>query len=517
MSDPLLASYEEVPYNGGPISSSHPDSLATVATLHGMSPAPVDRCRVLELGCATGGNLLGMAVSLPGASFVGVDLAPRQIAAARALADAVGLRNVELAALSIADIDDAFGAFDYIVCHGVYSWVPAEIRQAILRVCARNLAPNGVAYVSYNTFPGWHARSMVREMLLFHDDAGRLPAERVERGRAFMEFLARSASTETSVYRAVLGQELIALRTMTDSHFLHEELEAFNEPVYFTDFVRSAAGHELGFLAEAGLLGQVASLAPEVQTQLRTWTTDPIALAQYGDFLSNRTFRRSLLCHASVTRSAEPTSSSISSLCLSARVAPTAAAADPGEVVTEEFAAPEGRSVETNHPLVRAALHTLFEALPGALPFEELWQRVSARAARAPRGDGGSGDGPGWLAEALLQCATSRLVALHLRAPPCVAALAPRPGASPLARIEAAAGARVTNLRHQNVELMPFDRVILAHLDGTRARPALLDLMRDAARRGELTSTAGEVTDGDLTRALDATLERLAAAALIVA
>jgi SAM-dependent methyltransferase len=181
LSDPTIASYEEVPFDSGPVTNSHPDALATVATLYGMTPPPLDGCRVLELGCSTGGNLLSMALSLPDSTFVGIDLAPRQITQARALAATLGLTNVDLRAMSIADVDDDLGMFDYIVCHGVYSWVPEPIREAILRVCSRNLAPNGVAFVSYNTFPGWHARAMVREMIVFHDDPTRPPMERVAR------------------------------------------------------------------------------------------------------------------------------------------------------------------------------------------------------------------------------------------------------------------------------------------------------------------------------------------------
>src|SRR5262245_31623646 len=167
-SDRTATSYDEVPYESLPFAQTHPDRLDTVATLFGMRPAGADRCRVLELGCAAGGNLIPMALSLPQSRFLGIDQSARQIADGQKIVEALGLTNVELKQLSITDVDAGFGAFDYIVCHGVYSWVPATVQDKILEVCATNLAPQGVAYVSYNTYPGWHMRGMLRNIMCYH-------------------------------------------------------------------------------------------------------------------------------------------------------------------------------------------------------------------------------------------------------------------------------------------------------------------------------------------------------------
>src|SRR5262249_10252810 len=158
-------SYDDMPYSNNPFYHTHPDCLATVATLFGMTPPPVPRCRVLELGCAAGGNLIPMAFTLPDSRFVGIDLSPRQVATGLAVIDVLGLKNIELKPLSILDVDHGFGQFDSLICHGVYSWVPAAVQDKILTLCAEQLAPNGVAYVSYNIYPGWHVGGMIREML----------------------------------------------------------------------------------------------------------------------------------------------------------------------------------------------------------------------------------------------------------------------------------------------------------------------------------------------------------------
>jgi SAM-dependent methyltransferase/methyltransferase-like protein len=517
MSDPTIASYDELPFDSGPVTNSHPDSLATVATLYGMSPTPIERCRVLELGCSTGGNLLAMALSLPEATFVGIDLAPRQIDDARKLADAIGLENVTLRAMSIADVDDGFGTFDYVICHGVYSWVPRPVQDAILRVCSRNLETNGVAYVSYNTFPAWHARAMVREMLVYHDDPRRPALERVARGREFAEFLARSASSPTSVYRALFARELDAIRDMTDSHFLHEELEAVNQPIYFAEFARRAAGNDLHCLTDAGLSAAESLLPPEVRALLREWAADPVQLEQYLDFVRDRAFRQTLLCHASAFRDVEPSAVHVPQLHVAARAAPIAPAADPEADVAEEFRSPEGKAVSTNHPLLRAAFHVLFESLPSALPFPELWRRVTSRAPAAARA-AGDRDGVRALAGAMLQCAMGHLVGLHVRPARCAAVAGDRPTASPLARLQAASSRRVTNLRHFAVDLSDFDRALIGTLDGTRGRPAIVDRMRDAVSRGDVAADMGaHASADDLAVAVDAGLRRLAGSALLVA
>jgi SAM-dependent methyltransferase len=178
-----MNTYDAVPYPGYTYTQTHPDRLATIATLFGMTPAPVASCRVLELGCGDGGNLIPMAFSLPGSEFVGVDLAPSTIKVGADKAARLGLTNISLRPLDILDFDLSFGEFDYIIAHGVYSWVPHEVREKVLAICRTHLAPQGVAYISYNAFPGGHIRQMMREMMQYHTRDILDPQERIQ-GRA---------------------------------------------------------------------------------------------------------------------------------------------------------------------------------------------------------------------------------------------------------------------------------------------------------------------------------------------
>src|SRR5262249_54229313 len=155
---------------------------------------PISSCRVLEIGCASGGNIIPMAEQLPGSRFVGIDLSPVQVAAGQRTIERTRLTNVELRNTSVLDVDECLGTFDYVVSHGVYSWVPPAVQNKILEVCSRNLAPNGIAYVSYNTYPGWHMRGLIREMMCYHTARFHDAQTRIRQARALLDFLAKSAS-----------------------------------------------------------------------------------------------------------------------------------------------------------------------------------------------------------------------------------------------------------------------------------------------------------------------------------
>ena len=166
--DTLLKSYNDVLYTSFPDPARHPDRLATIGTLLGLDVAPTATCRVLEFACGDGTNLVPIAATLPNASFVGFDFATRPIAHARSMARDLGLTNIHLLELDLRQLPADLGSFDYVIAHGFYSWIPAEVRVHLMPLIARHLAPNGVALVSYNTLPGCHMRRAVWDMIKYH-------------------------------------------------------------------------------------------------------------------------------------------------------------------------------------------------------------------------------------------------------------------------------------------------------------------------------------------------------------
>jgi methyltransferase-like protein/SAM-dependent methyltransferase len=501
----IVSSYDEIPYDSKPQSPTHPDCLATLATLLGMQPAPSERCRVLELGCADGGNLLALAQALPGSRFVGIDLSPRQVETGREVIRTAGLDNVELRATSILDVGEDFGTFDYVLCHGVYSWVPPAVQDKVLEICSRRLAPQGVAFISYNTYPGWHGRGMVREMLNYHVRRFEEPQVRVAQARAFLDFLVNSVRAKDGTHARLLKEEADFLRNTPDYYLFHEHLEDVNYPLYFHQFVERARAKGLQYLGESRWHSNLDVLPPEVRDTLEAISPDLIHLEQYLDFLNNRTFRRTLLCHTGLALDRTPSPDVLRGMHVSALARPTEGAKEAAPNERVRFTLEDGDTVSTEAPLVKAALFALDEVWPRALSFEGLWAAVRPRL-RPPLPDE---SGRAILAEAMLRSFVTRAVDLHVCPPRFADRAGNRPFGSPLARFHALRGKRVPNLRHRSVMLEDFDRVVLAHLDGKRDRAALVGVLREAADNAP--------GDEALAAALEASLHRLAGWALLPA
>jgi SAM-dependent methyltransferase len=446
--------YDRVLYNSHPASQTHPDHLATLATLFGLDPAPVETCRVLELGCGNGANLIPMALTLPGSRFVGVDLAAVPIAAAQALAAELDLRNIAFQQLDIMDLDPGFGEFDYIIAHGVYSWVPAAVRDKLMAICRANLAPGGVAIVSYNTFPGCHLRKMMRGMLEYQTRNIAGPELRLKHAYALINFL-----TAANPKSPALREELKSIRSRDPSVVFHDDLEPVNDPVYFHEFAEHARTHGLQFLSEAEFFSmQPTGFDVEVADTIHLLAQgDRIKEQQYLDFLKCRRFRQTLLCRQELALDRQPAAGRIPGFCVSSPARPVQDVTDPGSDEAVEFQTPDGASMSTNLPLAKAAILYLAARWPLAVPFGEL---PGASAA---------------LADLLLKIYTSGLLELHLAPSRFTLEASERPRAFSLARLEAESGSLVTTLRHTTVELDDdLGRRLVTLLDGTRDRAALL-------------------------------------------
>jgi cyclopropane fatty-acyl-phospholipid synthase-like methyltransferase/methyltransferase-like protein len=486
-SDP--SSYDELPYESRFVATSHPDRLAAMATIFGLKPPDVAGCRVLELGCADGGNLITMAQTIPGGTFVGVELSSRQVADGQALIGKLGLTNVELRAMSLMALDDSLGTFDYIVCHGVYSWVSADVRARILEVCSRNLSADGVAFVSYNTYPGWHYRQMVREMVAFHASGLAVatePKALVRETRALVDFLARSATPSDGVHARALRHEAELLGRSRDTYIFHEHLEPENYPVYFHEFATEAAAAGLRHFAPARFDIVESLLSPEVHQALGQLGPDRVRRDQYIDFVLNRTFRQSLLCHDSSRPSNDPLPEAVETLRLTALSRPEAQGQDVDikSDVQVPFVTLFGDRLTVGHPLLKAALVALCERWPRSSGFDELWSEARARLGRqgpAPA----AGDERRAFATFLVQGNMLNLVNLHAYDPPIAAEAGPRPAAPPLIRHQSLTG-RVTTLRLCSVPLDSLDRCIVPLLDGTRDRAAIVEALAALTAAGTL-------------------------------
>ena len=474
MSAELRQSYDEFPYLSFPFPQSHPDRLATIGWLFGMEPARVEACRVLEVGCASGGNLLPMAASLPGSQFVGVDFSPVQIERGAADVKALGLTNIELLAMDIMDFSEAYGEFDYVIAHGVYSWVPNAVQEKLLAICARQLRPSGIAYVSYNTLPGWRMRSVVRDAMTYHTRGIAEPAKRVAQARAVLEFLAESVKDDASAYGIALRAEAEHLRKQADYYILHDHLEEVDEPLYFHQFIERAARHSLGYLGEAkfgAMLG--GGFSQRVNETLARVAPSVLKREQFIDFLRARTFRETLLVHRDVRLTRKISPQQVMALRAASRARPVRPQPDLQSNAVEEFESPEGK-VSTPSRLSKAALLTLAECWPVSMGFNEL---DAAARVRACLPDPSGLELRERLASEILQCYAAGVVELHYAKSPFVAVPGERPEGSALARLQASRGSPATTLRHEHGTFHGDTLRLFLLLDGTRTRSEIAALM----------------------------------------
>jgi len=510
MSD-TVTSYDEVPYDSKPHFPTHPDCLCTAARLRGLQAAAPSNCRVLELGCATGGNLIPMAYGLPGSRFVGIDLSSTQVAAGQELCRRLELNNIELKAASIADLDESWGKFDYITCHGVYSWVPPAIQEKILWICRNLLTPSGVAYISYNTYPGWHLRSIVRELMRYHTARFDDPQTKVHQARSILTFMARASASLDSPLSRLLANEAESLPELPDFYLFHEHLEESNSPLYFHQFVARARAAGLEYLGEAWNHTQVDNLPPDVQEALQDISSDLIDLEQFVDVIRSRTFRRTLVCHREARIVQTPEPSVMDQMHLMALARPDSAEPDVRSQTSEKFHLDDGTAATTNNPLLKAALLELFSQWPGTVPFADL---LAASVERAGLSSEQRGALRPYLAALLVQGYVSHMISVHTEPFPYTAKISERPRASRLARAMATNQARVPSLRHRVTVLSPADRIIVALADGTRTASQIAAAA--AAHRSAAPELAG-IAPGDWPALTAEGLERMAKTALLEA
>lgn len=291
-----MDSYDEIPYDSHPVTETDPDRLAALGRLFGLPTADPRHCRVLELGCAGAGNIAPMAWRYPDSEVVGVELSARQATDARTYAEAAGLGNLRIIQADIMDLDESLGGFDYIITHGVFSWVPEPVQEKIFSLSRSLLNPGGLAYISYNTLPGWRMRGMLRDLLLWAIRDTDDWHEQLRRAQGVLERMLHATADLDALSARYLREEIRRIRKAPPSYLFHEYLETFNQPLLFSDFIARAQNHGLAYLADTELHTLFPSTLGEAVEQSLADIDDGIEQEQYLDFIRNRNFRQTLLC-----------------------------------------------------------------------------------------------------------------------------------------------------------------------------------------------------------------------------
>ncbi|MBS7052990.1 MAG: class I SAM-dependent methyltransferase [Veillonella sp.] len=297
----LKDSYDDFLYVSKAFATCSINSLIATARIYGLDPAPIKGARVLELGSSCGGNIIPQALYYPEATFTGIDLSSVQIKHGNELIESMGLTNVTLLEKDIMDVDDDFGTFDYIIVHGIWSWVPDIVKDKILSICNRNLSDRGIAYVSYNTYPGWKRLEQMRDIMLYSEKQFKSQSlqERTAYTKNVLKLIGETMkmderSQKQSGYKIDNINRVLAAN---DYYVGHEYLETFNDPVYVSEFIERAEQQGCVYIGDK-------SIEKSFITWLDNKVVDNIkALAngnhkdkeQYYDFVYDTQFRMALL------------------------------------------------------------------------------------------------------------------------------------------------------------------------------------------------------------------------------
>jgi SAM-dependent methyltransferase len=526
MTDHALTAYDEVNYPGHPRPSTHPDRLATIASLFGMRPPPVPACRVLELGCGAGQNLVPMAYGLPGSEFLGVDLSRRHIDRGTRLVDDLGLKNVRLLHRNIMDVTVELGEFDYIIVHGVYSWVPSDVRAKVLSILRHQLSANGVAFISYNAYPGSHFRNLARDLMSFHTYRVVDPKEKSEQSRKVLAVLAELMPRD-DVYGAVIRDQLDRVRKTPDAVLYHDDLAPDAVSFLLHQVVDDAARYGLQYLSEASLsqssLGAIPPAVADFLSQIPA--NEVVAREQYFDFLASRAFHETLFCRSDVRLRRDVGPRCIQNYYLVGRFAPVSGEIDPVGCETAAFKSGRGGTLSTDHRLTQVALLTLEDCWPSAVSFPDLLERTLLRLGAQAEGIKARLDEEvEALMTTLFRAYCADQIELHLYPPKLATTVSLRPQASALARMQAKTETLITSLRHGSVLLNDdVTRRFLPIIDGSRSIDELvcdlnevlgLSLERSA---GNADGVASGIRTGVTREHVEHNLEILARLALLVA
>ena len=456
--------YDSVPYLSFPFARLHPARLGAIGHILGLAPCPVNQARILEIGCATGGHLIPIAASYPGAEVLGLDISSTQIKLGNERIARLNLSNIRLETRSLTELCEADGPFDYIICHGVFSWIPEALRNELLRVVSERLSPAGIALISFNVLPGWRLYQVVRDSMILHAGTQSSHEQRTAWTRFMFQAMEKHAP-ENTTYGQIWRREAQRMSALPDFYLEHEIFEDHNNPSTFTKFIETARMHQLCYLAETRLASNIPEhYSAEIAELIRGFgENDPIRTEQYIDIVTGRSFRESLLIRADQAQR------------INRRL-------DPAYLENLHFAATNGTTIQTNDDgtcrihfddseshvtsqSIATAMKRMLAARPATSSFDELSHFLSQSERRR-------------LLETLLRFVCDGSIDIRSEPIVCLPDVSEKPTVWPLAASDAASGlSQTATLCHTPYLLSPFAQFLLPLLDGTRDRNELFELV----------------------------------------
>jgi SAM-dependent methyltransferase len=356
--------YDELPYESFPVEWSAPERLALASLLHGGPRPPLEAYRVLELGCGTGANVLALAYFRRHAEFVGVDGARRQIDVAENRRQALGLTNVAFICADFCATREAIhGQFDFIIAHGVFSWVPKNARNALLELFARHLRRGGLLYLNYNCRPGWNVRGLVRDFLLAQTVRARPLPARASLAKEVSGKIATALADIQHPYSQLLGREFQFVHEGTVPWIAHEYLAKDNHPYWRSEFFALVRRHGLDYVADADFNYSSGRVPEDLVSRLDADHITGRSVDDTVDLLCYRQLHSPVLTSAPLTRGS-PNVADFGNLIVASRLE---LCVSSGTSVNPIFKHPSGYEVEAKEPLIEIGLRKLRPLWPRGL------------------------------------------------------------------------------------------------------------------------------------------------------
>lgn len=493
--------YDESPYESCPFAQTSLESLSTLSHIFGHNAPKIETARVLELGCASGGNIIPQAVKHPKAKFVGVDLSPAQTKVGNDQIKKLGLKNIEIKTASITDLDKSLGEFDYIICHGVISWVPEFVRAGIFDVCEKLLSKDGVAYISYNTLPGWNMVRSIRDMMLYHSRDFADVEDKITQSILLLDFIKDALDGTETPYAKILKGEMEMLTGQPRNYLRHDHMEENNHQYYFYEFMEEASKRGMQYLGDVQLSSMYVGNLPQKASQKLQEITDIVRSEQYMDFITNRRFRSTVLCRKDIPLNRNINSDLMKDLSFASKITPEKPEKevnlDDDSSVTFFYNNNKEAKLTTSSPVMKAILFIFSENGNSLINSDELAEMASKKLTLSKI-----------TREQMVSEIHTNLVRLifsgHLSYSKYsykAVKVSKKPKVSDFVRaqLEFNNNVWITNLSHERININILDACIIKYLDGTNDVKSLLKKLKDHVNSGEvsLQQNNDAITDAD--------------------